>query len=45
MATGLLLVCTGKMTKKIGEIQALEKAYTGTITLGQQPHPMILKLP
>ena len=24
----------GKMTKKISEIQALEKAYTGTITLG-----------
>ena len=34
LATGLLLVCTGKMTKKISEIQALEKAYTGTITLG-----------
>ena len=34
LATGLLLVCTGKMTKKISEIQALEKTYTGTITLG-----------
>ena len=34
LATGLLLICTGKMTKKIIEIQALEKAYTGTITLG-----------
>ena len=34
LATGLLLICTGKMTKKISEIQALEKAYTGTITLG-----------
>lgn len=34
LATGLLVICTGKMTKKISEIQALEKAYTGTITLG-----------
>ena len=34
LATGLLLICTGKMTKKISEIQALEKTYTGTITLG-----------
>ena len=34
LATGLLLICTGKMTKKIGEFQALEKTYTGTITLG-----------
>ena len=34
LATGLLLICTGKMTKKIREFQALEKTYTGTITLG-----------
>jgi len=34
LATGLLLVCTGKMTKKISEIQALVKQYTGTFTLG-----------
>ena len=34
LATGLLLICTGKMTKKILEFQALEKTYTGTITLG-----------
>ncbi len=34
LATGLLLICTGKMTRKIGEFQALEKTYTGTITLG-----------
>ena len=34
LATGLLLICTGKMTKKIPEFQALEKTYTGTITLG-----------
>jgi tRNA pseudouridine55 synthase len=34
LATGLLLICTGKMTKKISEIQSLEKAYDGIITLG-----------
>ena len=34
LARGLLLVCTGKMTKKISEIQALVKEYTGTFTLG-----------
>ncbi|MEK9602932.1 MAG: tRNA pseudouridine(55) synthase TruB [Flavobacteriaceae bacterium] len=34
LASGLLLICTGKLTKKISEIQALEKVYTGTITLG-----------
>ncbi|WP_130733368.1 tRNA pseudouridine(55) synthase TruB [Flavobacterium sp. J27] len=34
LATGLLIICTGKFTKKITEIQAQEKEYTGTITLG-----------
>lgn len=34
LATGLLILCTGKMTKKISEIQDAEKEYTGTITLG-----------
>lgn len=34
LATGLLVVCTGKFTKKINEIQAAEKEYTGVITLG-----------
>jgi tRNA pseudouridine55 synthase len=34
LATGLLLICTGKMTRKISDFQALEKTYTGTITLG-----------
>ena len=33
-ATGLLIVCTGKFTKKINEYMAQEKEYTGTITLG-----------
>tara|TARA_B100001758_G_C18376306_1_gene594524 strand:+ start:985 stop:1689 length:705 start_codon:yes stop_codon:yes gene_type:complete len=34
LATGLLIICTGKFTKKISEIQEKEKTYTGTITLG-----------
>lgn len=34
LATGLLVICTGKFTKKINEIQAAEKEYTGVITLG-----------
>jgi tRNA pseudouridine55 synthase len=34
LATGLLLICTGKFTKKIQELQGLLKEYTGTITLG-----------
>ena len=34
LATGLLILCTGKMTKKISEIQDAEKEYTGTFTIG-----------
>ena len=34
LATGLLIVCTGKFTKRINEYMAKEKEYTGTITLG-----------
>ncbi len=34
LATGLLIVCTGKFTKKINEFMAQEKEYTGTIQLG-----------
>lgn len=34
LATGLLIICTGKLTKKIDEFQAQEKEYTGTMTLG-----------
>jgi len=33
-ATGLLIVCTGKMTKQISSFQDLYKVYEGTITLG-----------
>ncbi len=34
LATGLLIICTGKLTKKIDTFQAQEKEYTGTFTLG-----------
>jgi tRNA pseudouridine55 synthase len=34
MATGLLIICTGKFTKKLESLQNLTKVYTGTITLG-----------
>ena len=34
LATGLLILCTGKLTKKIADIQAENKKYRGTITLG-----------
>ncbi|GGC83540.1 tRNA pseudouridine synthase B [Flavobacterium lutivivi] len=34
LATGLLIICTGKFTKKILEIQSQTKEYTGTITIG-----------
>ncbi|HMR19399.1 MAG TPA: tRNA pseudouridine(55) synthase TruB [Sphingobacterium sp.] len=34
LATGLLIICTGKFTKKIDIFQAEDKEYTGVITLG-----------
>jgi tRNA pseudouridine55 synthase len=34
LATGLLILCTGKFTKKINEYMQQEKEYTGTVTLG-----------
>ena len=34
LATGLLILCTGKLTKQIETYQAEEKEYTGTFTLG-----------
>src|SRR6478672_58788 len=34
LATGLLIVCTGKKTKTINELMGLEKEYTGTFLLG-----------
>lgn len=34
LATGLMIICTGKFTKRLHEFMGQEKEYTGTITLG-----------
>lgn len=34
MATGLLLICTGKWTKRLEQLQGLPKTYTGALKLG-----------
>ncbi len=34
LATGLMIICTGKFTKKIDEFQNQDKVYTGTFCLG-----------
>jgi tRNA pseudouridine55 synthase len=34
LATGLLIICTGKFTKRINEFMVAEKEYTGTFTVG-----------
>lgn len=43
MATGLLIVCTGKKTKAILTFQDLEKTYTGSILLGKKSKSMDLE--
>lgn len=43
MATGLLIVCTGKKTKEITRYQALEKTYKGAILLGKTSPSMDLE--
>lgn len=35
LATGLLIICAGKMTKRIEEFMGMEKEYTGKLVLGQ----------
>ena len=35
LATGLLILCSGKKTKEIDSYQAQEKEYTGTLVLGR----------
>jgi tRNA pseudouridine55 synthase len=35
LATGLLIICTGRMTRSIDEFQAWEKEYTGTFFIGK----------
>lgn len=34
LATGLLIICTGRMTKQIEQFKELDKEYTGTLRLG-----------
>ena len=34
LATGLLIICTGKMTKRINEFSGLNKTYVGKMTIG-----------
>ena len=34
LATGLLIICTGKFTKKLNVYMAQEKEYSGTFTMG-----------
>jgi tRNA pseudouridine55 synthase len=43
MATGLLIVATGRKTKTIDNYQALKKTYSGTITLGKSSPSMDLE--
>jgi len=43
MATGLLIICTGKKTKEMISFQDLEKTYTGTILLGKKSKSMDLE--
>lgn len=45
LATGLLILCTGKFTKRINEYMAKEKEYTGTITLGATTASFDLETP
>jgi len=42
LATGLLIVCTGKKTKELNNYQGLNKTYTGTMTLGIKTNSMDL---
>ncbi len=35
LATGLLIICTGKFTKRLNDLLGLDKAYTGTLRMGE----------
>lgn len=43
LATGLLIICTGKKTKEISKFQDFEKTYSGTILLGKTSASMDLE--
>lgn len=45
LASGMLMICTGKATKRIEELQAGEKEYTGTFVLGASTASFDLEKP
>lgn len=45
LATGLLIICVGKMTKRIDEYMGWEKEYTGKFNLGQTTPSFDLETP
>ncbi len=45
LATGLLVLCSGKLTRQISEIQDAEKEYTGTIIIGSVTDSFDLETP
>ena len=45
LATGLLILCTGKKTKQIEQYQGLTKEYTGKILLGKTTPTLDLEMP
>ncbi|GAB4481436.1 MAG: tRNA pseudouridine(55) synthase TruB [Thermoflexibacter sp.] len=45
LATGLLIICTGKKTKQIEHYQGLTKEYTGRILLGKTTPTLDLEMP
>ena len=45
LATGLLVICSGKFTKMINEIQDAEKEYTGTMVIGSTTESYDLETP
>lgn len=45
LATGLLILCTGKLTKRIAEFQEQEKEYTGIMEIGKTTPSVDLEKP
>ncbi|MFC3414612.1 tRNA pseudouridine(55) synthase TruB [Algoriphagus hitonicola] len=45
LATGLLIVCAGRMTKQIDKFMGLEKEYTGTFKIGETTESFDLEKP
>lgn len=43
LATGLLILCTGKMTKQIDSFMGMEKEYTGKFIIGQTTETLDLE--